>query len=176
MKVMLNLTNVVCSCDLGCRIDLRQLTLSCSNIRYNPKTFSGVIWQHRKIGGNCLIFSNGKISVNGKVRNISDARIRVRRYVKLIRNKGWPVTLKKIKIVTMSAYFQMEGHLNMDMLVRDMGARYEPELFPAAMLKRGSVHFTCFHNGKILLTGIKQELDLSEAVYPTLIELELLST
>jgi TATA-box binding protein (TBP) (component of TFIID and TFIIIB) len=120
-----------------------------------------------------MVFGNGKISVNGNVKTPSEARRRVRRYVRLVQNKGWPVTLKTIKIVTMSAYYRTDDHLSVDALVRDMGATYEP--VPAAMFKRRGIHFTCFRNGKILVTGIHDERAMEGVVMPTLIELELLS-
>ena len=170
------ITNIVCTCDLKCSINLRRLALTATNIRYDPKRFSAAIWQHRKIGGNCLVFSNGKICVNGKANTIEKARSRVRRYARMLLKQGWPVTLKRIKIITMSASYRLKGTLDMSVLVRGLGASYEPELFPAAMLKRESVHFTCFPNGKILLMGIRNERDLDDIVYPTFIELEMLST
>jgi TATA-box binding protein (TBP) (component of TFIID and TFIIIB) len=75
----------------------------------------------------------------------------------------------------MSAYYHMDGALSKTDLVKEMGATYEPELFPAVMLRRGGVHFTCFHIGKVIVTGICDE-SIMEAVMPTLIELELLGT
>ena len=53
--------------DLGCRIHLKQLVLKLSNVRYDPNRFSSIIWQHRKIGWNCLVFSSGKLSFTGNV-------------------------------------------------------------------------------------------------------------
>ncbi len=46
--------------------------------------------------------------------------------------------------------------------------------FPAAMFRKETVHFTCFHTGSVLITGIKSELLLDDVVVPTLLELELL--
>jgi transcription initiation factor TFIID TATA-box-binding protein len=76
----------------------------------------------------------------------------------------------------MSAYYRIDGTLSMNSMVRDMGVTYEPELFPAAMMRRAGVHFTCFHNGKILITGLRSEGVLEDVALPTLIELELLGT
>lgn len=60
----MRLTNVVVQGDLGCNIDLRELTYKLGDVRYDPRKFPAVIWQHRKIGGNALVFSNGKINCN----------------------------------------------------------------------------------------------------------------
>jgi hypothetical protein len=40
----------------------------------------------------------------------------------------------------MSASYCTEGTLSMDVLVSDMQATYEPELFAAAMVKRGAMY------------------------------------
>jgi TATA-box binding protein (TBP) (component of TFIID and TFIIIB) len=135
------LTNIVCTSDLGYPIDLRDLTLTCESMRYDPKTCSAVIWQHPAVGGSCTVFKNGKICVNRKARTITEARKRVRRYARLVQKRGWPVVLRSIKIVSMSAYYHVEGTLSMDGLVRDMKANYDPELFAAALFKRGGIHF-----------------------------------
>jgi TATA-box binding protein (TBP) (component of TFIID and TFIIIB) len=120
-----------------------------------------------------MVFANGKMMVNGNAKTPAEARKRVRRYARLVRKRGWSVTLKAIKIVTMSASYRTDEPLSMNVLVRDMQATYDPELFAAAMFKRGGVHFTCFHNGKILVTGIRNERMMEDVVMPTLIELEL---
>jgi TATA-box binding protein (TBP) (component of TFIID and TFIIIB) len=52
----MKLTNVVCSADLRCLIDLKKLCLRLSNAKYDPSQFSGLVWQHKRIGGNCLVF------------------------------------------------------------------------------------------------------------------------
>ena len=71
---MIEITNFVCTADLGCRIDLRRLTLSCVDIEYRPQRFSGAVWKQFNIGGSCLVFSNGKIVVNGKATSRKQAR------------------------------------------------------------------------------------------------------
>ena len=66
------ITNVVCSGHLRCSIDLRELCRSLVNVKYDPAKFPGLVWSHRKIGGNCLVFSNGIINCNGKASNMKD--------------------------------------------------------------------------------------------------------
>jgi TATA-box binding protein (TBP) (component of TFIID and TFIIIB) len=63
----MRITNVVVQGELGCTFDLRELTQRLVNVRFDPRSFSGLIWQHCKIGGNCLLFSNGKKTVTGNV-------------------------------------------------------------------------------------------------------------
>jgi TATA-box binding protein (TBP) (component of TFIID and TFIIIB) len=40
----MRITNIVVQGDLGCRIDLKQLVLKLSNVRYDPNRFSGIVW------------------------------------------------------------------------------------------------------------------------------------
>ena len=55
----------------------------------------------------------------------------------------------------------------------DRSLLYEPEIFPALNFKIEGVNFCCFHTGKVVITGIKTTTQIHDAVYPTLIELEL---
>ena len=168
------INNVVCKAHLNCPIDLRTLTLKTAYITYDPSRYSGAQWKHPKIGGHCMVFSTGKIMVNGKVSSISEAKRRLRRYARLIQRLGWTVTLSTIETVTVSASFKTEGPLDLNRVVRYYGGQYEPELFPAAMFKKESVHFTCFHSGSVLMTGIKRNKQLYSTCMPVLIELPLL--
>ncbi len=82
--------------------------------------------------------------------------------------------MNTIKLATMSASYKLCSKLNLETVIRIYNGSYEPELFPAAMFRKGTVHFTCFHTGSVLITGIKSETILDDVVLPTLLELELL--
>ncbi|XP_045215099.2 uncharacterized protein LOC123565296 [Mercenaria mercenaria] len=167
------ITNVVFSAHLDCAIDLRRLCYRISNARYDPRTFPGLIWQHKTIGGNCLVFSNGVINCNGKATSIQQGRQRLRRYARRIQRLGYTVCLKDIKCLTVSASHTLSTALDLNQLVKERQIVYEPELFSAVNLKYDGVNFCCFHSGKVVITGIKDHAQLDEAVYPVLIELEL---
>ena len=79
-----------------------------------------------------------------------------------------------IKVITISASFIVDGPLDLYKVVRYYDGHYEPELFPAAMFTKNSIHFTCFHTGSVLLTGIKRLKHLHDTCIPILIELPLL--
>lgn len=165
---MVQLTNVVVQADLHVCIDLQHLVYSTRDIRYDPKVFSGAIWQHRKIGGNCLVFKNGKINCAGS-RSIQQARKRLRQYARLVQKLGYEVALNKVEIVTMAAVHQLSSRLDFSQMCKYLGAVYEPEILNAVMLKRGKLHLNCFHTGKVVITGIRD----IDAIYPVLLELEL---
>ncbi len=74
----------------------------------------------------------------------------------------------------MSATYKLDRKLNLETVVRTYNGSYEPGIYPAALFIKETVHFTCFHTGSVLITGVKSELLLDEVVVPTLLELELL--
>lgn len=107
------INNVVCTTSLNCDIDLRTLANKTINIIYDPARYSGAQWKHPKFGGHCMVFSTGKLTVNGNSKSIAEAKSRVRRYSRIIQRLVWPVTVNRIKVVTMSASFKMEEPLNL---------------------------------------------------------------
>ena len=169
---MLQVTNVVVQTDLQASIDLRYLTNRVRDIRYDPGLFSAAIWRHKKIGGSCLVFHNGKLNCNGN-RSIQHARRRIRQYARLIQKQGFPaVTIKKIDLITMTAVYQLSSTLNLSKACKFIpGSRYDPDIHNALMLKRRKVHYNCFHSGKVVITGIRN----IDVIYPTLLELELMT-
>ena len=158
----MHLTNVVVQANLACSIDLRALIYRLSNARYDPRSFSGLIWQHRKIGGNCLLFSNGTINCNGKCLSIQEARRRLRRYARVLQRMGYAVRLTQIRIVTASAVHQLSGRIDPRKLPMDFS--YEPEIFPAVMFRRNGVHYICHLSGKLMITGLKCSRDCTKCI------------
>jgi TATA-box binding protein (TBP) (component of TFIID and TFIIIB) len=166
----MQLTNVVVQADLGCSLDLRVPSYRLTNARYNPKVFSAVVWQHRKIGGNCLLFSNGKINCNGKCLPLQDGRRRLRRYARKLQKMDYSVRLTNVRVVTASAANQLNERIDQTRLPKDFS--YEPELFPAVMFRRHGMHFICHLSGKTMITGMKGSSDLDD-IYNVLLELAL---
>nr|XP_022316631.1 TATA-box-binding protein 2-like [Crassostrea virginica] len=165
----MQLTNVVVQARLNCDLDLRALANAMVNVRYDPTRFSGLIWQHRNIGGNCLLFANGKVNCNGKCDTIQQGVRRLRRYSRLLQRKGCHVTLSNVRVLTVSASHRLDGRVTLERNPYDF--RYEPELFPAVMFTRKGIHFTLHLSGALLITGIKKSRDLENVVYPTVLEL-----
>ena len=83
--------------------------------------------------------------------------------------------LSDLRVLTMSAVHTLSGRIRYPNLVMGMGATYEPEVFHAAMIRRGGVHFTVFATGKVVMTGIKDEQCIDNLVYPTLMEIDIYS-
>ena len=119
------------------------------------------------------MFSNGAINCNGRASYIPEGRQRLRQYARQLQRLGYPVSLKKIKMVTASASHSLSDRLDIMTLANERMVVYEPELFPALNFKMDCVNFCCFHKGKVVITGIKCISHIDDVVLPTLIELEL---
>ncbi len=169
----MHFTNVVCSADLRCSLPLKQVCYQLLNVRYDPARFPGLIWQHKRIGGNCFIFSNGKIQCQGKASHLQEGIQRLRRYARSLQRLGYAVTLNNVRVTTATMFHTLSAPLDLKLLVQERQLIYEPELFPAANFKVENVTFSCFLNGKVIITGIKKTRDIDDVVMPTLIELEL---
>ena len=163
----MQLTNVVCMVHLKCEIDLKHLVSASRDVIYDPRKHNCLIWRHKKIRGCCILSKSGKMMCNGAASSTQEAKKRVRRYARLVQKAGFSIVLDTIRVVTMSAVHTLNQSLDLKQLYSQMGGIYEPELFPALMVKRNGIHFSCFRTGKVIITGIKN----MEDVYPTILEL-----
>lgn len=57
--------NLVATCNMNCKIDLRHLAQWCRNAEYNPSRFSAVVMRIRDPRTTALIFSTGKVVITG---------------------------------------------------------------------------------------------------------------
>ncbi len=69
------------------KIDLKQIAHNNLDIKYNPERFPGLVLKIENSPGTILIFSNGKIGING-LKNVSEVNIIKTNIVKSIRNTG----------------------------------------------------------------------------------------
>ncbi|XP_062588708.1 TATA-box-binding protein-like [Saccostrea cucullata] len=99
----MRLTNVVVQGKLDGKIDLRNVAKILTNVTYNPKSFSGLMWQHGKIGGACKLFKSGAIQCNGKSSSFHEGIERLRRYARFLQRKGLCTNVMDIRVVTASA-------------------------------------------------------------------------
>jgi transcription initiation factor TFIID TATA-box-binding protein len=168
LTVKMRVTNVVCQARWSTAIDLTKLASQIESAKYDPGRFSGVIWKQRDIGGNCLVFANGKVICAG-AKSIEHGLNMLGEYTHLLQTVVPEAVLKEFRMVTQSACHKLSGPVDFGMLCSLLGANYEPELFNAAMLRREGVHYSIFQSGSVVITGMKDD----ELIYPVLLELEL---
>jgi TATA-box binding protein (TBP) (component of TFIID and TFIIIB) len=162
------ITNVVLSANLSCILNLNDIARYTSNVTYNRKKYSGLIWHHRHIKSKCFLFHTGRMMCMGNA-GINNAKKDLRMYARLLSKMGYKVTLNIINVVTKSAVATLGGKLNVKDASITLNGLYEPELFMALMFRRKSVHFTCFASGKVIMTGVKK----LSSTFTVLAELEM---
>ena len=127
---------------------------SCNSI-YNPRKYSGMIWKHRHIKSTCFVFHTGRIMCMGNT-SLKGSKKDLRKYARLVNKQGYSVSLGCITVVTKSAVATLSGKLNIDEASVVLKGRYDPEIFMAVMFRQGCTNFTCFHSGKVVMTGVKK--------------------
>ena len=119
------------------------------------------------------MFANGMISCNRKASSFEEGRQILSRYVRQLQKRGFPVCLRDVKIILVSASHTLNEGLDPHWLARDITLIYEPEIFQALNFKMEGVNFCCFHTGKVVFTGTRHPTQIADVIYPMLIELEL---
>ncbi len=70
--------NIVATVNLGCTLNLRQITLHARNAEYNPKRFAAVIMRIHEPKTTALFFSYGKMVCTGAKSEETSCRTQVR--------------------------------------------------------------------------------------------------
>ncbi|GFU45479.1 TATA-box-binding protein [Nephila pilipes] len=167
--------NVVCSVDLGCKLDLLKIALRLRNAEYNPKRFHAVIMRILEPKTAALIFRSGKIVVTG-ARSEAASHLAARKYARLIQKLGFDVKFIDFKIQNMVASCDVKFPIQIEHLYTShcQFCSYEPELFPGLIYRliHPRVVVLIFVSGKIVITGGKNRNDLKvafeEKMYPVL--------
>lgn len=184
-------------------IPLQYLAINLRNTEYSPKYgrnkgFSGAIFRFRRIvdghsqAHTYLIFSSGKVVINGGLKSLKDIRPAVKIIQKVFRRLSATshlrlVTFQTTNIVAAAkinfpiAIHKLPTLVSMVPSLRDLiRVSYEPELFSGARIhfqsigdkpltkETGKPYAALFVNGSFFITGNKTILQLRE-VYATLI-------
>ena len=170
--MQLQTTNVVCMCDFKTTLNLKKIAQQNWNTVYNWKRFSGLIWQHRNIERKCLLFKSGKIICSGSSGQL--ARRSIRQYARLLQKKmGYSIFSIRIKKITTSMSCSLGQRLNLDNVSKyTSNALYEPTLYNGLIISRGQTKLICFSSGKIMITGVKNNMDITNKILPTLLEIK----
>lgn len=164
-------TNVITTGTLGAKLNLYKIVTDNTNVVYRPHRFIAATWRHPEIPGSLTLFPNGKINHLGKPHPVLSPKSCIELYADILRKQGHPVQVSNVSTVCSSAFHKLEGTVNLyDVATLVPGATYEPEIFNAALIKRGALALSIFSTGSVVITGITN----IENVYPILIELELL--
>ena len=168
------LQNVVCSVNLGCKLDLKQIALKARNAEYNPKRFGAVIMRIREPRTTALIFSSGKMVCTG-AKGEESARLAARKFARIVQKLDFPAKFMSFKIQNMVGSFDVGFPIRLEALQVCHGqfACYEPELFPGLVYRmvKPKIVILIFLSGKVVLTGAKSKNEIDDGfknIYPIL--------
>jgi len=105
---------------------------------------------------NMQLFRGGKIQILGLVSHVSAESMR-HECIKRLRKLKPNIQVSPMKIVNLVVKFQLKNPPVLRNIVKsDSSLFYEAELFPAALLSKWRpIHVAMFHNGQVIVTGIK---------------------
>ena len=111
-------------------MDLIKLCQRLWNSGYDPKPFPGLIWQHRPIGGNCIVFVNGVINCNGKAASFRGSS-EITKVCQKASKPRMSSGLQRCQDHNGFSQSHLSAGLDLNSLAKDRSLLYEPELFPA---------------------------------------------
>ncbi|XP_040081623.1 TATA-box-binding protein-like [Oryx dammah] len=159
------LHNIVCTVNLGCKLDLKSIALLARNAEYNPKRFAAVIMRIREPRTTALLFSSGKMVCTGG-KSEEQSRLASRKYARIIQKLGFPAKFLDFKIQNMVGSCDVKFPIRLEALVlsHQQFASYEPELFPGLVYRmiKPRLVLLIFVSGKVVLTGAKVRSEIYE--------------
>jgi transcription initiation factor TFIID TATA-box-binding protein len=165
-RMSYNIVNVVSTADLSQQVDIKLIATLPFTI-HGPKNYRGKVTYLKtpEMYGKTTIFPSGKlISIGSKSPDQAEKDLRYTVNYLLENNIIDPVNIEPNtrNLVAMTTF---TGNLSLEDIVDQIGAMYEPEQFPGAILKKEATNatFLIFQSGKIVIAGTKkiEELELS---------------
>ena len=158
--------NVVATSELGQIVELSEVALIKHSI-FDQEIYGGRVAYLKKptMKGKVTIFPSGKLISVG-THSIDEAEADLQEAADTLQASGLISKVKlKAKLRNLVAVINTKP-VSLEDFAFETRAIYEPEQFPAAILKTGTPErtFLVFNSGKIVLPGIKSMDDLDQAV------------
>jgi transcription initiation factor TFIID TATA-box-binding protein len=166
--VSYEIVNVVSTADLTQRVDLQEIASLLYTI-YDQEIYGGKVAYLKTpdMYGKTTIFPSGKL-INVGSRSPEQAANDLRYTAQyLLDHNLIDSTPVKPDIRNLVAVTTFTGMLNLETIVDLIGAMYEPEQFPGAILKNEETNATylIFQSGKIVILGTKGITELEKSVH-----------
>ncbi len=168
IKPTTRIENIVATVILDQTLDLKAIEKNVPNVTYEPDQFPGLILRLDKPKTTALIFKSGKMVVTG-AKSTEQLIKAVKKIMLLLRKHGIKIVGRpKIQIQNIVASGEIHAHVNLERaayLLED--SMYEPEQFPGLIhrMRKPRVVLLIFSSGKMVITGAKEESEVTEAVY-----------
>ena len=175
VKDSIRIQNVVACATLDQKIDLNAVVKGNSGVKYDPKTFPGLVYKLKRPKTSILIFRTGKMVCTG-AKSSKEVKRAIKKVVRELKSSGIIIPGKpEIKVVNMVASANLGGLIDLEGSAYSLGrTMYEPEQFPGLIYRvdNPKVVFLIFSSGKIVCTGATKEEDVYSAVAKLHKELE----
>jgi transcription initiation factor TFIID TATA-box-binding protein len=164
----LKIENVVASIDLHGPIDIERVAKELDPIRYDPSIFPGAAYKMESLGVTFLIFNSGKLVCTGakNLKTIQTATEELKQTLERMgmKFKGEPeITVQNVVAAGDIGLGQME----LDEVALTLpNVEYEPEISPGVVyrVKNSRMTMLIFNSGKVVVSGAKDENDITRAV------------
>jgi len=162
------ITNIVSSVSLKTQINLDLLAQKYQEVEYNINNFPGVRIRFTKPKCTALLYKNGEMIITG-IKKIEFIPVIINKVVNNLKSNNISVPENpSFRIVNMavSGHLKKRIDLNLASVVLERTI-YEPEVFPGMVLRMDEPHrcvFLCFSNGKFVLTGLTEKIQIKESV------------
>lgn len=174
-NVMPTIQNIVCTVNLQCRLELKEIAKHARNAEFNPKRFAAVILRIREPKTTALVFASGKMVCTG-AKSEDQCKLAAKKYAKIIRKVGFPTRFSDFKIQNIVGSCDVRFPIHLERLSSGPHmsfCTYEPEIFPGLIYRmvEPKIVLLIFVSGKIVLTGAKEKkqiYDAYSAIYPVL--------
>ena len=149
------------------KIDLNAIVKGNPGVKYDPKTFPGLVYKLKRPKTSILIFRTGKMVCTG-AKSSKEAKKAIKKVVRELKDSGIIIPGKpEIKVVNMVASANLLGRIELEGAAYSLGrTMYEPEQFPGLIYRMDDpkVVILLFSTGKLVCTGATKEEDVYKAV------------
>ena len=164
----LTIQNVVVTATICPSLCLPRLVRALPCAEYNAKRFAAVTARLVRPKTTALFFSSGKVVCTG-ARTVNAARLALQKFARLVAGTGVRVCVCNITIQNVVGAARLATGLDLERLraSHSLASSYEPELFPGLIFrplsKEQNVVFLVFRSGRVVVTGGKTAVALSDA-------------
>jgi len=138
---VITVTNRIAAVDLGCKIDIRKLTISLRNCEYNPARATAGTIRWPTDGDSTVVFRvhpKGRLVILCGPMPLDQVKVYAKKCAFLIKKIGHPkVKFRGFKSITILGQFQCDFPIRLETLYADHRdfATYEPELMPGLVYR-----------------------------------------
>lgn len=162
------IVNVVATASTCKEFQFKELTND-KQISYNPDNYAGRVayFKSSAMDGKIAIFSSGKmISVGTKNEKQASHELKLASDF-IIQNGYSKSSMLDFKVQNIVVLADFKVNLDLENLVEKTKAIYEPEQFPAAVVRFVEPYKVCiliFASGKTIVSGIKSEKEIEPTI------------